>query len=316
MHKKKLTSGELVEAYFEKGKSYTEIATECGYTRAAVCHWMKEYGLKPRSHSGARLNAIRRGQVPNLKYYDFDSTFFRSWSAEMAWVLGLLYTDGCLYKDRVSLAMVDIGVLEKVRKQLGFTGPIKRTRQSGNNERYIYVLSFSRKTVADDLRSLGLKSRKSFNIEFPVIPEEFTRHFVRGCWDGDGCFTHASEQLHAGFVSASYSFIESLVMVLYEAGICRKQLRRPRNLSELQWRIERRKLFQRYPNGKFPINILKRKNGKTYEIKICATDNLKRLFEYFYARVDESMFMERKYRIFLESINKKDRFTFHHGPIE
>jgi hypothetical protein len=316
MQKKKLTSEELIEAYFEKGKSYAEIAAERGYTRAAVCHWMKEYGLKPRTHSDARLHSIRCGRVPNFKYYDFDSTFFRSWSAGMAWVLGLLYTDGCLRKDCVTLAMVDFDVLEKVRKQLGFTGPIKRKRQSGSIERYIYVLSFSRKSVADDLRSLGLKARKSLNIEFPVIPKEFTRHFIRGCWDGDGCFTHASGKLQANYVSASYSFIESLVMVFYEAGFYRYQLQRPKNVSQLQWRNKRRKLFRKYPNRRFPINIFKRKNGKTYEINICRTENLRRLFEYFYAGIDKSMFMERKYQIFLESIRKENRFIFHHGPTE
>ena len=55
---------------------------------------MKKYGLIRRTQSKARIEAIKKGKFERLEYHDINENFFSEWSPEMAWVLGLLFTDG------------------------------------------------------------------------------------------------------------------------------------------------------------------------------------------------------------------------------
>ncbi|GLV64248.1 hypothetical protein Bmyc01_29180 [Bacillus mycoides] len=49
------------------------------------------------------------------------------------------------------------------------------------------MLNINSKTIKDDIMNIhGIMPCKSFNIEFPFVPEEFLHHFVRGYFDGDG----------------------------------------------------------------------------------------------------------------------------------
>lgn len=319
MGKKKLTKEELIKAYFSEGKSYVEIASECGCTRSAVYYWMKEYKLSPRTCSEARILALKNNRVPGRNYQGLNELFFQKWSPGMAWILGLLYTDGTLYRNNISLNLIDYEVLEKVKKLLGFTGDIKRIRQSGNIERYIYSLRFSHKAVAADLRSLGLIERKSLVLVFPKIPENYTRHFIRGCWDGDGCFTGiVNEQrevngqinsylfgdIAASYVSGSYVFMEGIVSNLYKSGIYRTELRRPKGMNLKDWESEEYSIQCAYPSGKYPIKISSRKNVNSYEIRITSQQSLIRIFEYFYDKTDKSMYMKRKYGTLLLGLSR------------
>ena len=60
-----------------------------------------------------------------MPYYYINENFFKSWSGEMPYVLGLIVTDGCISKDlhTVSLAMNDNELLEKVAAASGHEHP-------------------------------------------------------------------------------------------------------------------------------------------------------------------------------------------------
>lgn len=57
-------------------------------------------------------------------------------------------------------------------------------------------------------------------MKFPNVPDEFVRHFIRGCWDGDGSVfvDKDSRKMYANFVSGSRDFLESMVGKLMNAG--------------------------------------------------------------------------------------------------
>ena len=91
-----LTKEKLKELYFKQNKSLEDIAKEYRCSRVHVSKIMKKYGLIRRTRSKARIEAVKKGKFERLRYADIDERFFAKWSPEMAWVLGLLFTDGTI----------------------------------------------------------------------------------------------------------------------------------------------------------------------------------------------------------------------------
>jgi len=116
-------------------------------------------------------------------------SFFKSWSPDMAYVLGYWFADGNMYSQRscksyvVSIGSKDVGHLEALR---GIIGVGKLTRITGSD---VFKLVICRKEMFDDLLRLGGTERKSLTLAWPEVPVEYLAHFVRGYVDGDGSLT-------------------------------------------------------------------------------------------------------------------------------
>jgi hypothetical protein len=168
----RLTIEYLKEEYYHKGRSLEEIATEHGVSRTAVMKIMKKYGLNRRTRSTARIEAIKKGKFERFEYHEINENFFSEWSPEMAWVLGLLFTDGSIDNTRVAIHSVDIELLEKIKKLLNSSKPIQKRTQSYDKSKHIYEFGFYREKMRNDLNKLGLKARKSLD---PKIDIDSTR---------------------------------------------------------------------------------------------------------------------------------------------
>ena len=67
------------------------------------------------------------------------------------------------------------------------------------------MLNINSKTIKDDLMNIhGINPCKSFNIEFPYVPEEYLHHFVRGYFDGDG---------HVNSINISLALLEDHIIL-------------------------------------------------------------------------------------------------------
>ena len=111
----RLKKQELRRLYLEEKKSLEDIARLYGVSRVAVWKYCQSEQLTLRSRSQARLEAQKKGKVPQ-NYFDINEHFFSKWSSEMAYVLGLIATDGCISKSgTVSLCINDKDLLEKVK---------------------------------------------------------------------------------------------------------------------------------------------------------------------------------------------------------
>ena len=155
---------------------------------------------------------------------NLDINFFDNWTPEMAWVLGWLYADGYLI-DRGSfhLELKDKEIVEKVKKLLGSQNKIlKRKIKRG----YSYRLSIQNKHLFSTLVKLGLTPRKSKTMLFPNVPSDCLQNFIRGYFEGDGCFLHIKNHynskyagsLTTSFCSGSKSFLETLRDKLIKIG--------------------------------------------------------------------------------------------------
>jgi hypothetical protein len=76
--------------------------------------------------------------------------------------------------------------------------------------------------------SLGLSPNKSLTIQFPKMPVSVARHFIRGCWDGDGSvyIDRRTGNVCASFVSGSYDFIQGMVKELNGLGFSTRTIHR------------------------------------------------------------------------------------------
>jgi len=266
IRKIELSKEKLYELYYEQKLSLQKIGELYGKPREYIYRWMRKYGFKTRT----RPEAWKHRGTDDV--YEINEKFFDNWSDRMAYVLGLILTDGNIGTDdnRISITMKDAEHLEKVKKKLKSNHPIKYRKFHG-----IYQFGFAREKMSDRLNELGIIKNKSLIVGFPKVPDKFLSHFIRGVFDGDGTvFFERSRKspLRVSFTSGSKKFITALEDILHtQAGVSKRT-----------------------------IYKLHRKNT-SYYIRYCHKDSLK-FFDYIYAGADESMLLERKHQKFLEGM--------------
>jgi len=150
----------------------------------------------------------------NLAYgrkYDVNHDFFKIWSDDMAYILGLWWADGCIskkgngYRFNLSQHSKDKEILEKVLEVMESNHPIRKDKKWN-----CCSLDIDSQIIPNDLISLGGSPRKSKIATFPEVPQKHIRSFVRGYFDGDGSVFVSRNQLTVDIVSASEIFMISL----------------------------------------------------------------------------------------------------------
>ncbi len=160
-----LTEERLIRLYIEEKKSLEDIAKLYDVSRVAIYKKLKKLCIKQRSKSQARLEAQKQGKVPQ-QYYQINEEFFSCWSAEMAYTLGLIITDGCISKTgTISLSMNDSEILEKVKRAMGSDHSIILSK----HQKGLYYFHFARERLVKDLAKFGIGPKKSLNVKFPPI---------------------------------------------------------------------------------------------------------------------------------------------------
>ena len=152
--------------------------------------------------------------------------FFKIWSPQMSYILGYIAADGCIYKRKnrknsyaLNITSKDKDNLLKMGKNLS---PDCSISIKYNSQGLPYSqIQISNREICGDLISLGILPRKTYNLNFIKIPEEYFSDFVRGFFDGDGTVyiykVNGTPQIKGGFVSPSLSFITEFNKQLCEA---------------------------------------------------------------------------------------------------
>lgn len=245
-----LTKKKLIELYIEKEMSLAEIGKYAGCTRGNVYSKLKKFGIEARSKSTARTLALDKGKIKTTKIDEFgvieevifhkiryNKGFFKAWSDEMAYVLGLLFTDGNLHirKDQsgyelcvLSFAQKEKELVEKILILLECDAKIryrKRKEFENTTAGELYYFSIGNNELGNDLLKLGLTPNKSLSMNFPEIPNEYLRHFVRGFFDGDGSvYLESNKSIRIKLLSGSRNFIITLNDKLVENGFSNRTI--------------------------------------------------------------------------------------------
>ncbi|MCX5707209.1 MAG: hypothetical protein NTW13_06140 [Candidatus Omnitrophica bacterium] len=211
--------------------------------------------------------------------------FFKSWSAEMAYVMGYFCADGCMFSNSggskyISFVSIDHELLENVKIMLQSTQDIKVKKQSRPNCKPTFLLQIGSKEIYNDISKLGLLPNKELRLKPPSVPSQYFRHFLRGYFDGDGCISSGYYKrrnrkskvliVSVRFASGTKSFLESLKKTLYY-------------LIKLK-------------GGSVS------KSGGCYYLGYSINDS-RRLFEFMYNKIDSCFYLKRKYNSFLKVFN-------------
>ena len=102
----------------------------------------------------------------------------------MAYILGLILTDGCVSEGKkLTIASIDYDLLVLVKELMSSE---HRIAKEHNKNGSWYSLTIHSKAMVSDLYMLGIHPRKSLTCSLPYVPSEFIQDFVRGVFDGDG----------------------------------------------------------------------------------------------------------------------------------
>jgi hypothetical protein len=166
--------------------------------------------------------------MPIPKKYNKD--FFKTWSRDMAYILGFMYADGNMVETKrknhyVAIYTADESLLISMAKCMKCEHKISaRVSATGCT----YRIQVGSKEWFYDLGIIGLFPDKTKRMRLPVIPEKYLGDFIRGYFDGDGNvwsgLIHKERKtstltIQVSFTSCSHLFLQDLLKLLHGLGI-------------------------------------------------------------------------------------------------
>jgi len=176
---------ERMEFLYKNGRTMESISYDLLISKHSIGKILVKRDIKKRTYSER-----------NRKYYRNSYYFDNINTPNKAYVLGLISSDGNNYikgsKSAVTLSLQeeDVSILERVKEELEYEGPLKfiSLHDKNNNHKNQYALTIVDNYMCCQLRELGVVQRKSLVFKFPTfLRPDLIRHFVRGYFDGDGC---------------------------------------------------------------------------------------------------------------------------------
>ena len=201
-----------------------------------------------RTRSEVKKLSDKVNQNPNLngRQFQVNSDYFKTWSYNMAYILGYIATDGNVSQDRVlklALQKQDRPLLEKIKDEIEFTGNIynKEIHLKSTDKDYesSYMNIYDRE-ICSDLKKLNIISNKSLVLgRFDFIPDEYEMNFLLGVFDGDGSVGQKlgdkcknSIQIRLRYFSASLEFIEYIKDTMEKHGFSEVKIREEKRKND------------------------------------------------------------------------------------
>ncbi len=193
-----ITDEDIIKMY-KSGMPFKEMVPRVGISDRAIRNVMYKHGVK--------MNREQSSGQP--RKHKVNENYFKIWSHEMAWVLGLFITDGCVNKTHssVSLTQKNQIILRQVAKYMDADYILSKKYKT----RTTATLIINSKEIKNDLANLGVLPNKSLTVQFPSVPDAFLPSFIRGVVDGDGWVQKKGYVMN--ITTASSSFAEGLLLV-------------------------------------------------------------------------------------------------------
>ena len=193
-----VTDEKIINMY-KSGMSFKEMVSIIGLSDRAIRNVLYKHGIS--------MNREQFSGQP--RKHKVNEDFFKTWTQEMAWILGLFVTDGHVHNKSHSIcfSQKDERILHLIAKMMDadyVLTPFGKTKTTP-------TLIINSKKLKKDLVLMGITSKKSLIVPFPTVPEEYLASFVRGVIDGDGWV--GSEGYQMNVTSGSLIFAESLLEV-------------------------------------------------------------------------------------------------------
>ncbi len=196
MRRNDISEAILRDLYYQQGLNQDQIAELLGCSQTLIWRRMVELGLPARPSKAAESGHL----VP--------SHIFEHWTPTLAYVVGLVTTDGCLANDNPRLVIftsTDRELIDHYQRYLGISAYVISAMQ--RTGRHIFSVKTSDPNYRAFLAHVGLTPAKSRTLGRLLIPDTVFPDFLRGCIDGDGSvwITHARGRPLLGIQIASGS---------------------------------------------------------------------------------------------------------------
>lgn len=210
-----------------------------------------------------------------MRTYTYNTDFFKQIDTEeKAYWLGFIAADGYLNKRGntlgICLDISDKQHLEKFKTSISYTGQVfTRSSQYSKEHRVTEkaVIEIYSRELSTDVGKFGLDYQKSKTLStLTGIPKELMHHFIRGVFDGDGCFFHQkpkkeTHNIRPGItIVGTHNFLTFLSDYLPDV---------PKSLQ------------------------LDNRTGGTYTFYLCSTKRYLRFTEYIYK--EATVYLDRKF---------------------
>lgn len=196
---------------YQDGMSMSEIADKFDSCRHTIGRTLKRHGF----------------QVDRLKYHCNENYFDIIDTHEKAYILGLLWSDGCndtrLGKIQLQLQEGDMQVLEKINELINNDRPLYFTALNDKNSNWhnTYTLVLKSYHMSEVLAGYGMIPRKSLVLQFPdFLDKSLYKSFIRGYFDGDGNISYNCDTkvLNVGIIGTNM-FLNSIQTICRELDI-------------------------------------------------------------------------------------------------
>ena len=230
----------LADEFLNSSISLTKMAAREGTTRQTLAKHFRELGVEI-------INKQNRLKFDNTVFDCIDTE-------EKAYWLGFIFADGYISSDslkgksryllEISLKASDKNHLDKFNKFMKHENANKVTIEDAKCGKIIckrcrwYVAN---KHLWETLNSYGCTPRKSLTLKFPdksiFKSKDLIRHFIRGYFDGDGCFTR---HIHHIIVSPAISFLgtKDFLDKILEYSKIEANYRHDKCYTEFTWTLE------------------------------------------------------------------------------
>lgn len=216
---------------------------------------------------------IRSGRY--VRQYFIDEFYFRDINTEhKAYWLGFLLADGNIHlKGNQKLLQIDLKyedkyILAELLKDMNSNYPIRDrkiiTKYGESHQAFLRITSSQ---LFDDLLNLNMKNKN----EMPNIPNNLYNHFIRGYFDGDGCFSVYKRGDAEFYILAELKVLESFAEIFNDNNI--------------------------------NINNIKHKKEKMFIIRKSGRHNIKKIYDFLYSNA--TIFLKRKHDKMGDYLNEK-----------
>lgn len=189
-----------------------EIAKELKTSDRKIRWLLREKNLPPRERGICN-------RISSTKYFINHSFFDQIDREDKAYILGILYADGCnhesIHQVELSLIDKDKDILEKINKCLNHTKPLQFIKKRSTQHSNVYRVMMVSKNISNKLSLLGCCKKKTFKLKFPSLDENLIRHFIRGYFDGDGSlYINQKKKSSCIYIVSTNNFLKDLKQYL------------------------------------------------------------------------------------------------------
>lgn len=251
MPRKRGISDEMIIEMYTSGKPVKEICEMTGLTDRGIRYVLEK-------------NQVKRRNVGQPRKHKVNEDFFKVWTDEMAWVLGLFVTDGTVNNrlNTIYFSQKEERILKLIANYMEADYVIVPPGKT----RTVPVLVIHSREIKRDLERLGITANKSLSLKFPPVPDQYLPSFIRGVIDGDGWIQDRGYVMN--ITTASAEFANGLYNVI------------------VAWEL------------RSEISIEKSRSGRDiYRVWVKGKDSLSKLAKIIYSNCSENFIPYKKERL-------------------